>query len=332
MYRPWLLSLVVVALAMPHTTFETTLVAAPMPVLIEPNNTDEDFKIQGEYVGQADLGSGAQNVGVQVVAQGKGKFIAAMFTGGLPGAGADKASRIEGSGETNGGVTTIKFPQVLATIRSGKLELKLPKEIAAGELQRVERTSPTLGQAPPSGAIVLFDGSNADAFQGGRMSEDKLLMEGGMTHQKYGDCTLHVEFRTPYQPEARGQGRGNSGCYLQGRYEVQVLDSFGLLGKNNEAGGIYSIKDPDVNMCFPPLTWQTYDIEFIAARYDDQGQKTKNARLTVRHNGVLVQDGVEVSKTTTAAPVKEEASPGPVYLQNHGNPVRYRNIWIVPKT
>lgn len=297
-----------------------------------PQETDADFKVQGEYVGTAEIGSRAQKIGVQVVAQGKGKFIAAMFTGGLPGAGGEKATRVEGTGETTGGKTLLTFTDAKATIVDGVLTLRTDKNPNTGELKRVERTSPTLGQAPPAGAVVLFDGTSADAFQGGRMSDDKLLMEGGMSVQKFGDCTLHVEFRTPYQPEARGQGRGNSGCYLQGRYEVQVLDSFGLLGKNNEAGGIYSIRDPDQNMCFPPLVWQTYDIDFTAARFDAEGKKTHNARLTVRHNGVLVQDNVEAPKTTTAAPVKEDASPGPVYLQNHGNPVRYRNIWLVPRS
>jgi hypothetical protein len=132
-------------------------------------------------------------------------------------------------------------------------------------------------------------------------------------------------------PKASGQGRGNSGVYLQNRYEVQVLDSFGLKGENNEAGGIYSKHKPRVNMAFPPLTWQTYDIDFMAARWDAEGEKTANARITVRHNGVLVQDNVEIDKETTSAGMKDGPGPGPIQLQNHGNPVAYRNIWIVEK-
>jgi hypothetical protein len=134
----------------------------------------------------------------------------------------------------------------------------------------------------------------------------------------------------PYQPYDRGQGRGNSGIYLQGRYEVQMLDSFGLEGKDNECGGIYEIRDPDLNMCFPPLQWQTYDIEFRQAEFDQRGKKTAPAQLTVRHNGVLIHKDVEVPRTTRAAPVGQE---GPshefIHLQDHGNPVRYRNIWVV---
>ena len=117
---------------------------------------------------------------------------------------------------------------------------------------------------------------------------------------------------------------------MQGRYETQVLDSFGLKGKMNEAGGIYSIKDPDLNMCFPPLTWQTYDVDFIAAKYED-GKLVAHPRMTVKLNGVVVQRDIELPKSTTAAPVKPGPEPGFLYLQDHGNPVRYRNVWVVEK-
>jgi hypothetical protein len=127
--------------------------------------------------------------------------------------------------------------------------------------------SPTLGRKPPEGAVILFDGSSAETFEGGRLSEDKLLMQGCTSKQKLGSGELHLEFLLPFMPNARGQGRGNSGVYLQSRYEVQVLDSFGLSGEQNECGGIYSIAKPKLNMCFPPLSWQTYDVRVSGSNF-----------------------------------------------------------------
>jgi len=178
---------------------------------------------------------------------------------------------------------------------------------------------------------VLFNGRTANKFEGGKLTDDGFLEQGITSKQKFGSFKLHMEFKLSYMPYARGQGRSNSGCYMQGRYEVQILDSFGLEGKNNECGGIYTIKDAAVNMCFPPLSWQTYDVEYTQAKYDSAGKKTENARMTVRHNGVLVQDDVELPNATRGAPVKEGPEPGPIYIQDHSNPVRFRNIWLVEK-
>ncbi len=131
-------------------------------------------------------------------------------------------------------------------------------------------------------------------------------------------------------PYARGQGRGNSGMYIQGRYECQILDSFGLEGKNNECGGIYSISEPIVNMALPPLSWQTYDVEFTAARYTAAGDKIKNARVTIHHNGVVIHKDLELPNGT---PGKYPEGPGngPLYLQGHGNPVVFKNVWAIAR-
>ncbi len=303
------------------------IVGAAGPTFTDPEKTDDDFAVQGEYVGEL----GGDPFGVQIIALGEGKFRSVAYRGGLPGEGWDGEAAVAGEGERQGDQTTFKSERGSAKLVDGKLVVSNRQGAKLGSLQRVVRKSPTLGAEPPGGAVVLFDGKSADAFDGGRLTEDGLLRNGATSKRKFQDCTVHLEFRTPYQPEDRGQGRGNSGCYLQGRYEVQILDSFGLEGQDNECGGIYTVAKPKVNMCLPPLAWQTYDIDYTAARFDADGKKTADAKLTVKHNGVLIHEDVSVPHATTAAPVAEGPEPGPLYLQDHGNPVRYRNVWVVER-
>jgi hypothetical protein len=143
------------------------------------------------------------------------------------------------------------------------------------------------------------------------------------------DFTLHVEFKTPFMPKARGQGRGNSGVYLQNRYEIQVLDSYGLEGLDNECGGIYQVGRPHVNMCAPPEQWQTYDIDFTAAKMVN-GQQSP-AVVTVIHSGITIHNQLKIPRETGGAMDTHLLQPGGIYLQDHSNPVQYRNIWIAPK-
>ena len=150
-----------------------------------------------------------------------------------------------------------------------------------------------------------------------------------MTRKEFGSGQYHVEFKVPYVPQKRGQGRGNSGVYIQHRYEVQVLDSFGLKSQSNDCGGIYKVAAPKVNACFPPGQWQTYDITFRAAKLSPGGQVQDLPTLTVLHNGVSIHDGQKVPKATTAAGRGGHAKLGPLKLQDHGHKVRYRNIWFV---
>lgn len=204
---------------------------------------------------------------------------------------------------------------------------------AQHRLSRIERRSPTLDAKPPTGAVVLFDGSSVEQWENGKMEKGHLIANGSLSKQRFGDYMLHLEFRTPYKPDARGQKRGNSGVYQSGRWETQILDSFGLDGKDNECGGLYSISQPRLNMCLPPLTWQTYDVEFTAARFDDSGKRLAWPRITVRLNGVLIHENVELAKDfTTSAPLSTplDGPEGPLFLQEHGNPVAFRNIWLVP--
>ena len=292
---------------------------------------DPDFALQGEYTGTIEGDGEKFKVGIQVIAKGDGKFHGVYYPGGLPGDGWDKTlEKKEADGKLEDGKVVFQSDSGTAVLKKGVIKVQDPDGNDVGTLKKVVRKSPTLGAKPPEGAVVLFDGKSADNFKNGKL-EDGLLREGCTSKQTFQDCQVHLEFRLSWMPKAGGQGRSNSGCYLQGRYEVQILDSFGLKGKHNECGGIYSVGDPAVNMCFPPMSWQTYDIDFTAAKFDENGKKTSNARMTVKHNGITVQDDVEVDHSTTASPMKEGASAGPIFLQHHGNKLWFRNIWVKPK-
>ena len=279
-----------------------------------------DYKLQGEYAGE--------RFGVQVIALGDGKFDAVVLTGGLPGAGWDKKGRTIIGGETKDeGVSFSKDGNSL-TLKDGQINGNLGD--AHVSAKKVERKSPTLGNKPVAGAIVLFDGSGTDEWKEGTIVEEKLLGVAARTNREFKDFHLHLEFRTPFMPKSRGQSRGNSGMYLLDQYECQVLDSFGLEGLDNECGGIYKISRPDVNMCLPPLTWQTYDVDFKAARFDENGNKTSPAVTTIKLNGVAIHSDLELPKATPGGGRNDEKAGG-LFLQNHGDPVAYRNIWIVEK-
>jgi hypothetical protein len=299
---------------------------------------DPDFAIQGEY----HFSDGKLAGGVQVIALGGGTFDAFLLEGGLPGAGwipGNKRVALRGERKDGKIVFADETGTIRASIRNERffaLET-VPSHLEnfPSVLERIGRKSPTLGAKPPQGAVVLFDGSSTAAWHNGKMENGHLLSTGATSKQQFGDYTLHLEFRTPYMPSARGQQRGNSGVYHGGRWETQVLDSFGLEGRDNECGGIYSISKPRLNMCLPPLAWQTYDVEFTAAKFDENGQRTAWPRITVKLNGVVVHEKLELAKDfTTASPLNKplDSSEGPVFIQNHNDPVVYRNIWIVPSS
>jgi hypothetical protein len=196
---------------------------------------------------------------------------------------------------------------------------------------------------PAKGAIVLFDGKDLSGWtkSNGRDGVKWTLRDGGamegvkghgdiITKKKFdGKFKLHVEFRVPYEPGGSGQGRGNSGVYVQGRYEVQILDSYGHTSKNNDCGAIYEVAAPKVNACKAPTVWQSYDIEFTAPKFEN-GKKTEPARMTVYHNGVKIHDDVPIPVDNTRAGLGgDPAKPGPILLQDHGHPVQFRNIWLL---
>lgn len=203
--------------------------------------------------------------------------------------------------------------------------------------------------APPSDAVVLFDGTEK-TFQANwvnmRGGESKWkVAEGAMesvrgagyvrSKEEFGSCQLHIEWASPSKVQGSGQGRGNSGVFLMGQYEVQVLDSYeNTTYADGQASALYGRSKPLVNASRKPGEWQTYDIIFHRPQFDQDGKVTKRATFTVLHNGVLVQDHVVLSGGTgwdgphSASEYKAHADKGPISLQDHGNPVRFRNVWV----
>lgn len=308
---------------------EPKKVAAEKPDVVESDQSVDDFVLQGEYLGSLSSGLLAGKAGLQVVALGDGKFEAYLLQGGLPGNGWLRGSaRPKFAGERDGALLALSGESYAIEVDGSTAKVKNAEGHALGEFKKVLRRSPTTGAAPAAGANILFAGASTEAFKSANVTDDGLLSVGALTKDPVGDFRMHLEFRTPFEPTKRGQGRGNSGIYIQERYEVQVLDSFGLAGDASECGGLYRQRKPDFNLCLPPLSWQTYDIYFTAAQFDAQGNKTANARITVFHNGIAVHDNVELTDKTGAGQ-KEEPTERPIRFQDHGNAVVYRNIWLV---
>jgi hypothetical protein len=306
MIRRSILAVAIAAIALSQAHSQKKQPDGAKQVFTNSAEAGPDFLIQGEYEGKL----GADKAGAQVVALGDSKFDVYLLPGGLPGAGWNQTDKFKGEALAKDQTVSVSG-KLVGSIAEGKLVGKTDdgKEFS---LTRVERKSPTLGAKPPEGAIILFNGTNADGWTNGKIVEENLLSIGVTSKQGIALGKFHLEFRTPYQPKARGQGRGNSGVFLHGS-EIQVLDSFGLTGANNECGAFYGKRKPDVNMCFPPLSWQTYDVDIR-----QQGDALVE---TVSHNGVIVHQDFVVKK----GPVK----PANIQLQNHGNPVVYRNIWFL---
>src|SRR5262245_40947426 len=194
-------------------------------------------------------------------------------------------------------------------------------------------------KAPPKDAKVLFDGKDLSGWSmmngkepTWKVANGYMEVKGGdiMTKETFGpDFQVHVEFWLPLMADKKDQARANSGVYLQGRYEIQVLDSYmNETYANGSCGALYGLIAPSKNASKPPEQWQTYDITFHAPRVDEAGKVTKKGRLTVAHNGVTIIDDAEFDKLTGGALDDKMGSPGPILLQDHGNKIRFRNVWL----
>jgi len=225
------------------------------------------------------------------------------------------------------------------TPESSELWEPVPRIVTPGQV-----TSRTTGTTAPSDAIVLFDGSNLDqwvAASDGKSPAPFTVADGAMTvaprkggiqtKQKFGDFQLHIEWRSPAEVKGTGQGRGNSGIFLQGLYELQVLDSYeNPTYVNGQAGSIYKQTPPLVNATRKPGEWQTYDIIYTAPRFNKDGVAIIPAYVTVIHNGVVIHNHTQIQGTTpfVGRPEYKPHDKGPIMLQDHGDLVSYRNIWI----
>ena len=320
----------------------------------DPEKAGPDFLVQGEYQGSLKNGKG---IAAQVISLGNAKFEGVLYGGGLPGAGWDEKTRFHFKGETRGDTThcvgihgerlMFENPNFNGTIQDGVFRgqaemFRNVAEDASFEMKKVHRRSPTLGAKPPPGAIVLFDGTNVDEWVNGKLVDGNLLDVGTETKRLFKSLQLHLEFRTPFMPTAQGMARGNSGIYVKKVWEIQIVDSFGWNTENRKferlsdfgrCGGIHEFVKPRLNMCYPPLSWQTYDVEFTAAKFDDAGNKISPAMMTVRLNGIVIHEKFVLPPVPPDKDGKmtKESQPGPLFLQDHGNPVRFRNIWVVEK-
>ena len=307
------------------------LLVTNSPLAGEINSREAAFQIQGEYHGRIVLPGFPRESGLQVVATSETTFDAYLLGGGLPGAGWDRQNRVlyQGSGSSHVTFTNPEsplsfryleaYPGCLFVFRNG---------YRIGTFRKLTRVSPTMHLPAPERAIILFNGKDEPRLKNVRVNSNGTLGIGAETIDQVQNMRLHVEFKTPFEPHESGQGRGNSGIYIQRRYEVQILDSFGLELEPNRCGGLYKQKSADINMALPPETWQTYDIYFYAAKFDESGKRTHRARITVVQNGVRIHDDYELlNKTGAGRP--ESPSPGPIWFQDHRNKVQFRNLWMV---
>jgi hypothetical protein len=236
-------------------------------------------------------------------------------------------------------LTQIAFTSALPGLAEPVASTPLPPPPNVGR-----QIAPVKPPRDARGVVTLFSGQPLEMAANwlkvdGKTPADWPVAKGAMTvgkgliisRYRFTDFHLHLELRTPWMPDKHGQGRGNSGVFLQGRYEVQVLDSYGLADPGTgDCGAVYAQSAPLVNACKPPTAWQTFDYIFRAPRFDADGKLTEPARVTVIQNGLVVQNNTVITGPNNPELYGKLSEPGPITLQDHHNPVQYRNIWVVP--
>ncbi len=301
------------------------------PAFTEPPGDNWTFALTGEFVGVVKANDrNSELLGLQIRAISDDQFDAVAFLGGLPGQKNHQPEPIRMIGKRSGEFVVLSGGPWAVMVEKDSCRLVDLEGNKVGKLKRINRKSPTLYANPPEGATVLFDGTTTEQFVNAEMTDDGLLMQGADVKPMFQDFNLHIEFRLPYMPHADGQKRGNSGLYLQSRYECQVLDSFAQTPAIDGCGALYKFKAPDLNMCFPPLVWQTYDVQFTAPRWAADGTKIRDAHVTSWVNGTKVQDDVALANKTGAGK-PEGPLLSPMKFQDHGDPVRFRNVWVVDR-
>jgi hypothetical protein len=314
------------------------------------------WQVQGEYFGSIE---GGGTLGAWVVAKGNNVYDLALLPGGLvslpgqTGGGWNGTTKYTGSAtwnSTTGAYSVTTASGYTTTSISGtgdeRALIGTTSDGKAFVLYRRLRKSPTQGMKPKpewGTATSWFDSATAAAGATGELSKwvaqnttpqlkyGGYLFRGIRTVATHGAGYLHIEAMVPFMPTATGQNRANSGVYLHSKYELQVLDSFGLTGANNEMGGVYTIKAPLINAALPPMTWQTYDCYFTPRSSGANGAAAGAAYMTVYLNGVLVQDSTPAAVTTEAGLTGSQLSAAGLYLQDHGNEVIFNNIWCIPE-
>lgn len=318
--------------------------AAALPLSAQYYGIEEP--VMGRYVGTFKTGDDEGRIEIQIRPLGEGAYDGFIqFQKGATNVGvlkvksaaSDQAGVIAFTGNSIPikGATTAKKVEIKGKIVDGKISGNFTGEMGQGSLEgkKTPRKSPTLGLKPPPDAIVIFDGKNTNHFKkfNWKLTEDGAMqVQGGdiFVKDEMQNFKLHLEFRTPFMPKERDQARGNSGVYLQSIYEVQVLDSFGLYPLQiNDCGSIYGVKTAEGNLCLPPMEWQTYDIVYL----NGDGTTNDPPTITILHNGIatIKEARVPADKVGKGGGGGNPGS-GVLKLQDHGNAVQYRNIWVEP--